>query len=142
MDRVARMANRDELEAIVEEWVGSFESVQEVEEALADRGGVQCGRVRSWKEMLEDGHTDARRLVTSVDDPLMGATQVMNSPFRTEGVGSEVRGPAPLVGQHTYEIMRELLGCTDGEILEMINANAVHADPAVMTGLVQRLMEA
>ena len=140
-DRVARMANRDELEAIVEEWVGSFESVREVEEVLADRGGVQCGRVRSWKEMLEDEHTERRRLVTSVEDPLMGATQVMNSPFRTEGVGSEARGPAPLVGQHTYEILGELLGCADLEILEMINANAVHADPVVMTELVQRLME-
>ena len=114
MDRVSRMANRDELEAIVEEWVGSFSSVQEVEEALADRGGVQCGRVRSWKEMLEDEHVERRRLVASVDDPLMGATPVMNSPFRTDGVGSEARGPAPLLGQHTYEVLGELWGARTG----------------------------
>ena len=132
------MANRDELESIVEEWVGSFESVQEVEELLGDRGGVQCGRVRSWKEMLEDPHVEGRRLVASVDDPLMGPTPVMNSPFRIEGVGSEARGPAPLLGQHTYGVLGELLGCSDGEILEMINDNAVHADPVVMMELVQR----
>ena len=76
--------------SIVEEWVASFESVQEVEELLGDRGGVQCGRVRSWKEMLEDPHVEGRRLVASVDDPLMGPTSVMNSPFRIEGVG--IRG--------------------------------------------------
>ena len=141
VDRVARMAHRDELENIVEEWVASFESVQEVEELLGDRGGVQCGRVRSWKEMLEDPHVERRRLVASVDDPLMGPTPVMNSPFRIEGVGSEARGPAPLLGQHTHQVLGELLGCSDGEILEMINDNAVHADPVVMTELVQRLME-
>ena len=140
-NREARMAHREELENIVEEWVGSFESVQDVEELLGDRGGVQCGRVRSWREMLEDPHVERRRLVASVEDPLMGPTPVMNSPFRIDGVGSEARGPAPLLGQHTYRILGELLGCSNGEILEMINANAVHADPVVMTELVQRLVE-
>ena len=141
VNRVARMAHRDELEEIVEEWVESFESVQEVEELLADRGGVQCGRVRSWREMLEDSHTERRRLVASVEDPVMGSTPVMNSPFRIQGAGSGARGPAPLLGQHTYQVLGELLGCSDGEILEMINANAIHADPVVMTELVERLVK-
>ena len=140
-DRESRMAHRDALENIVEEWVGSFESVQDVEELLADRGGVQCGRVRSWQEMLEDAHVSRRDLVTSVDDPLMGPTPVMNSPYRIEGAGSEARGPAPLLGEHTYQVLGGLLGCSDGEILEMINANAVHAHPSVMTQLVQQLLE-
>ena len=79
-DRSARMANRDELESIVESWVGSFDSVQQVEELLGDKSGVQCGRVRSWKEMLEDPHVERRKLVAEVEDPLIGPTPVMIPP--------------------------------------------------------------
>ena len=139
-DRSARMAHRDELESIVESWVGSFDSVQRVEELLADKGGVQCGRVRSWKEMLEDPHVERRKLVAEVEDPLLGPTPVMNSPFRLRGAQAQVSGPAPLLGQHTYPVLRELLGYGHQEILDMVNANALHAEPAVMASLVQRLM--
>ena len=54
-DRVARMAHRDELENIVEEWVASFESVQEVEELLgigeeSSAAGCALGR-RCWRTL-------------------------------------------------------------------------------------------
>ena len=69
---------------------------------LGDEGGVQCGRVRSWKEMLEDPHVERRKLVAEVDDPLIGPTSVMNSPFRLRDAQAQVSGPAPMLGQHTY----------------------------------------
>ena len=139
-DRSARMANRDELESIVESWVGSFDSVQQVEELLGDKGGVQCGRVRSWQEMLEDPHVERRKLVAEVEDPLIGPTPVMNSPFRLRDAQAQVSGPAPMLGQHTYPVLRELLGYGHQEILDMVNTNALHAEPVVMANLVQRLM--
>jgi crotonobetainyl-CoA:carnitine CoA-transferase CaiB-like acyl-CoA transferase len=140
-DREARMAHRDELEAMVEEWVASFDSVEEVEELLGDRGGVQCGRVRTWKEMLEDPHTLERELVAQVEDPVLGPTQVMNSPFRLEGAMAGVSGPAPLLGQHTLEVLQGLLGYSNEQILDLINANVLHAEDRVMVNLVSGLLE-
>lgn len=139
-DREARMANRDELEALVEEWVGTFDSVREVEELLADRGAVMCGWVRTWREMLEDPHTEQRGLIARVQDPLMGDTPVMNSPFRLQGAEAGVSGPAPMLGQHTRDILQGLLGYPDDKVLDMVNANVLHADERVMAALVEGLL--
>ncbi|MCH9057549.1 MAG: CoA transferase [Planctomycetes bacterium] len=131
----------DELERIVEEWVASFDSVQQVEDLLGDKGGVQCGRVRTWKEMLEDPHVEQRKLVAQVDDPTLGQTPVMNSPFRLSGAHAGVSGPAPLLGQHTQEVLQGLLGYSNQEVMDLVNTNALHAEAKVMTNLVKNLME-
>lgn len=140
-DRTSRTTHRDELERIVEDWVASFDSVQQVEDLLGDKGGVQCGRVRTWKEMLEDPHVEQRKLVAQVDDPTLGQTPVMNSPFRLSGAHAGVSGPAPLLGQHTQEVLQRLLGYSNQEVMDMVNANALHAEARVMTDLVKNLME-
>ena len=138
--RLARLSNRDELENIVGEWVKSFDSVKDVEEVLADRGGVQCAWVRTWKEMLEDPHVERRGLVAQVDDAILGQTSVMNSPFHLNESYSGVRGAAPLLGQHTVDVFHYLLGQSTSEILEMFNANAAHADTRVITNLTETLL--
>jgi len=139
-DRETRMANRDELEALVEDWVGTFDSVREVEELLADRGAVMCGWVRTWREMLEDPHTEQRGLIARVQDPLLGDTPVMNSPFRIQGAEAGVKGPAPLLGEHTRDVLQYLLGYSSEQVLEMVNANILHTDARIMAALVDGLL--
>ncbi|MBM3926269.1 MAG: CoA transferase [SAR202 cluster bacterium] len=139
-NRTVRMANRDELERLVEEWVASFDSVKQVEALLGDRGGVQCGRVRTWKEIIEDPHTRERELVAEVEDPVLGKTRVVNSPFRLAQGKAGARGGAPLMGQHTLEVLQGMLGMSNQEVLELLNANALHADERVMPEIVQKLM--
>lgn len=140
-NRKVRMAHRDELESIVANWVMSFESVQVVEDILADQGGVQCGRVRTWKEMLRDPHTKERRLIAQVEDPVLGNVSVMNSPFRTETSNIGIRGPAPLIGQHSTEVFQEMLGYSNKELLDLVNQNALLADERIMPTLVETLIE-
>ena len=139
--RSARFSNRDELERMVAEWIMSFDSVREVEEILADKGGVQCAWVRTWKEMLEDRHVEARGLVAHVEDPFLGRTAVMNSPFHLSEADSGVQGPAPLLGQHTVDIFQALLGLSAEEIVDMFNVNAIHADDRIVSGLLEPLLE-
>ena len=138
--RKVRMTHRDELETIVGNWVMSFDSVEHVEDLLADQGGVQCGRVRTWKEMLEDMHTKERDLIAQVEDPILGNVSVMNSPFRTETSTIGVRGPAPLIGQHSTEIFQKLLGYSNKQVLDMVNQNALLADDSIMPSLVENLI--
>jgi len=140
-NRKVRMEHRDELESFVSNWVMSFKSVESVEDLLADRGGVQCGRVRTWKEMLEDSHTKERGLVAQVEDPVLGNVSVMNSPFRTETSSIGIRGPAPLIGQHSSEIFQDILGYSSQHILDLVNENALFADEKVMPTLVETLMQ-
>ena len=138
--RASRIANRDELENIIDEWVVSFDSVTQVEDLLGNKGGVQCGRVQTWSEMLASSHVKDRGLVGFVDDPVLGVTSVMDSPFQIDGANVGVRGPAPLLGQHTQEILQDLLGYSEQEIIGLINANALHADDGVMATLASRLI--
>ena len=138
-NREGRHANRDELERIVQQWVASFDSVDQVEEVLADRSGVQAAKVRSWPEMIEDELLRARGLVTHVQDPVLGPTPVMNSPFNFDTSTTGVRGPAPLLGEHTLGILKDLLGYRQADIFQMLSDNALHADDQVMARLAEAL---
>jgi crotonobetainyl-CoA:carnitine CoA-transferase CaiB-like acyl-CoA transferase len=118
----------------------SFDSVQSIEDLLADQGGVQCGRVRTWKEMLGDNHTKERGLIAQVEDPVLGNVSVMNSPFRTATSNIGIRGPAPLIGQHSTEVFQDMLGYSNEQLLDLVNQNALFADESIMPTLIENLI--
>jgi crotonobetainyl-CoA:carnitine CoA-transferase CaiB-like acyl-CoA transferase len=60
----------------------------------------------------------------TVDDPLLGAHEQVNSAFKYENVASGVRGPAPMLGQHNAEVLRQELGYDDDRITRL-NTTAV-----------------
>jgi succinate--hydroxymethylglutarate CoA-transferase len=80
-------------------------------------------------------------LVAQVEDPVLGNVSVMNSPFRTETSSIGIRGPAPLIGQHSSEIFQDILGYSSQHILDLVNENALFADEKVMPTLVETLMQ-
>ena len=52
-------------------------------------------------------------------EPEAGNIATENVPIRLSETPGEVRGCAPLMGQHTYEIARDLLGLADHEIKQL-----------------------
>ncbi len=118
----SRMANRLDLEAVlnerfrthtVKQWLDRFDAV-----------GLPAGPVLSIAEMHEDPQALAREMVTAVDHPVAGTVRTIGHPIRfSETPGGPVTG-APLLGQHTREVLKES-GYDDAAIDSFVTGGAV-----------------
>ena len=135
-ERFLTMRDREmrakELDVIIEKWVQGFPSAREAAHILADIGGVQCSEVLTVPAVLEDPRTEERGVLAEVDDPLLGPIKLLNTPFK---FGLSSAGPgshAPLKGEHTVDIMRDLLGLPRERILELLSEGALLMEERVV----------
>jgi crotonobetainyl-CoA:carnitine CoA-transferase CaiB-like acyl-CoA transferase len=117
-DAASRIRHRAEVNAKVAEWTVTF-SPRDVM-ARAQEHGVPAGAMLSSFDQLSDPHLDARGFLVPVPQQEAGPLTFEGPAFR----GSAMTGPritqAPLLGEHTKEIARTLLGLTDAEIEKLV----------------------
>jgi crotonobetainyl-CoA:carnitine CoA-transferase CaiB-like acyl-CoA transferase len=114
-DTVAgRKQHEGELDDLVAEAVRSREGAQLEAELQAAR--VMACRVVSPQEIEFDADLAARTFFEPVDRELTGAQPYRGLPFDSSAIDSAHRFGPPLLGQHTAEILSEMLSLTDAEI--------------------------
>jgi len=114
----SRQENEDELERLVETWTinRSAEEVMTVMQAA----GVGAGVLQNGEDMLElDPQLRHRRSFREVDHPEIGKYRPPRTSFILSKVPCELR-PAPLLGEHSEYALKEFLGMTDEEIVELV----------------------
>lgn len=89
------------------------------------KAGVPGGAVRDVQEALNAPEAAGRRMVREVPHPLAGSVKLMASPINMSA--TPVRDPAapPTLGQHTDDVLREVLGMDDGAIAALRQSGAV-----------------
>ena len=102
----ARMANRDRINALVNEKIGR-QTVDHWIEAI-NKAGVPCGRVMGLDEVFDDPQVLAQDMVLDVPHPGHGNVRMTGFPVKLSGAPCQVRLPAPALGAHTDELLREL----------------------------------
>jgi crotonobetainyl-CoA:carnitine CoA-transferase CaiB-like acyl-CoA transferase len=110
-----RVENHESLKIIVQEWV-SHRSVEDVVSLLSEHSIPACP-IYDLKQAAEDPHIGvARGMTVELDQPELGKVKLMGNPIKMSETYTFPRGPAPSLGEDNYEILRGLIGLSDGEI--------------------------
>jgi formyl-CoA transferase len=89
---------------------------------------VPCGPILSMKELAEDQSLRATGTIVEVDHPLRGKYLSVGNPIKLSDSPAVVTR-SPLLGEHTDEILRDVLGYTTDEIAS-IKASGCTEPPA------------
>lgn len=116
-DQSWRAGHHAEVHAMVEGWTGARGKF-EVMEAMA-ANGVPCGAVFDTRDLLTHPHLRERGMVQTIEHPQRGAIDVPASPLRLEHSPTKIER-SPLLGEHSAEVFRELLGMTEDELAALV----------------------
>ena len=87
-------------------------------EALLQRADIPFARMNSVADVVADPHLNASGFFTLEDNPMEGAVRVMRTPTDWSESPPGRLSPAPQLGQHSAEVLREA-GYTDAQITEL-----------------------
>ena len=90
---------------------------------LLEGAGVPAGPVASVGEMLELPQTLAREMVLEVEHSLLGSVRTVGFPVKFSETPGSVRRGAPVLGEHTREVLGEL-GYTDEQVEDLVRNGA------------------
>jgi benzylsuccinate CoA-transferase BbsF subunit len=120
---LGRKRNEDELERLVSEWTKDHQA-EELMERL-QLAGVPAGAVQTSEDVLDnDPHLRERGYYVYLDHPETGRSAYDGSPFRLSKTPGGPTRPAPLLGEHTHFVAKEIMGLSDEEIADLV-ANKV-----------------
>jgi CoA:oxalate CoA-transferase len=125
-DAAALDENKDAATEILRDWLATL-SAEEAEMRLTEHH-VACGEVKTIDKAVRQPQVEARGLVRKVDDPILGETEIINSAFCYANSESSVRGPAPTLGQHNHEILREILDYDDARLADLEDRNILRSE--------------
>jgi crotonobetainyl-CoA:carnitine CoA-transferase CaiB-like acyl-CoA transferase len=84
--------------------------------ARLEEAGVPAGPVHTIDQVFRDPQVLSRGMLLPVNHPVLGPLQLAGSPFRRASPNMPPCLPPPLLGQHTDDILRDVLGLDDGAI--------------------------
>lgn len=106
---VKRVEHHAELKPIMEDWLKDYDMETATEMILGC--GCPAGPIYNIKQVTEDPHiAGAREMFVELEHPVAGKMKITGNQIKLSETPVEFRRPAPLLGEHTDEILEEFLG--------------------------------
>jgi 2-methylfumaryl-CoA isomerase len=120
-----RFIARKEITAVLAPWFAA-RAVADFAETF-DKGGITWSVFRDFKEALDEDPdlSTANPLFSAVEQPGLGSFLSPGSPMVFGDMAREPARPAPVLGQHTVEILADVMKLPDGEIGALVDAGVV-----------------
>lgn len=119
----ARIRNRRVFEPLLEQHFRrrpTAEWMRRLQEA-----GVPASPVRNFKDVVEHPQSSWREMFPTVVHPTAGPHRVTGTPVKLSETPGAPAAPAPLLGQHTSDVLRELLGFDESSIDALVKSGVI-----------------
>jgi formyl-CoA transferase len=120
----ARLPRLRQIFDTVEKWTETKTKFEAMD--LLNKYDIPCGPILSMKEIAEDQSLRTTGTVVEVDHPTRGKYLTVGNPIKLSDSPADVRR-SPLLGEHTEEILRKVLGYSDRELAEIKSSGAITA---------------
>lgn len=137
-----RMRNHDEIDAIVGAWTACHSKFETME--LLQSAGVRAGAVFNARDMHLDPHAKARGLLETVSFPPergIGKRMFIGRPWKLSKLPLAARGPAPCLGQHNREVLRDILGYDEARYAALEESGVIGTKPTVPRPVIRMSMD-
>ena len=118
----ARLPRLKHIFATIEEWTKTKTKFEAMD--ILNEYDIPCGPILSMKELLEEPSLRKTGTVVEVDHPTRGKYFTVGNPIKLSDSPSEVKR-SPLLGEHTDEILRQVLGYDDKKVQEFKQSGAL-----------------
>jgi benzylsuccinate CoA-transferase BbsF subunit len=119
----ARKEHETELDELIKEWTANHTS----EEVMArlQGVGVPAGVVENAADLYEDPQLRHRRLFWPIEHSEMGSFTHLGASFELSKTPAQPDKPSPCLGEHTEYVLTKILGKTDEEFMELLQAGVL-----------------
>lgn len=127
-DNDARMAHREAMIALIEDWLQSLPS-DAAALAILEEARIPCAPILSVPEAMAHPHLIERRTVRTIEDRLLGKLQIPGMPLRFSKYEVDENIQAPLLGEHNAEVLKRLLLCPAEQVWDWERRKVLFAKP-------------
>ncbi len=120
----ARLPRLRQIFDTIESWTETKDKFEAME--ILNKYDIPCGPILSMKEIAEDQSLRTTGTVVEVDHPTRGKYLTVGNPIKLSDSPADVRR-SPLLGEHTEEILRKVLGYSEKELTEIKSSGAITA---------------
>lgn len=118
-----RKHNEKAIDAIVEDWTQRYATAEI--EAMLDAVGVPVASAKSVEQLVGDPQLNHRGMVIEQEVPGVGPVKFPGNPLKLQNTPPDTSRPAPQLGEHTEDILHEMLNCSDADIHTLREQNAI-----------------
>lgn len=112
------------LDPIIENWVSQY-TVEEVFKMLSEEG-IPAAPVNNIEQLVKDPHIKERDMMVEIEHPTIGKLPLVGNPIKLSDTPVQMRSvPPSVVGQHNQEVLTELLGLSEADVLALQEQNVL-----------------
>lgn len=120
--RYSKAEDRRQHKAELTEEISKFTRAHTLDKcaAILEAHDVPNGRINTMTMICDDPQIAARDMIVEVEHPVAGKYKMAGSPLKFGNYPATTYEPAPMLGQHTQEVLKEYLGMPQEEIDELL----------------------
>jgi formyl-CoA transferase len=127
----ARLPRLNEIFSRIEQWTMTKTKFEAMD--ILNEFDIPCGPILSMKELAEDQSLRATGTVVEVDHPKRGKYLSVGNPIKLSDSPTDVVR-SPLLGEHTMEVLSDVLRYTEAEIAAIRDSGAITPPPRKAVG--------
>jgi crotonobetainyl-CoA:carnitine CoA-transferase CaiB-like acyl-CoA transferase len=119
----SRLKYVDDIEKYMADWIAKY-NVNEIIEITAE-AGITCAKVETIADLVKNPQVVHCEKIIEITHPKAGKIPMQGFPFHFSKTPAQVRYPAPMLGEHSEEILKEWLGFTENQINSMRESGTI-----------------